>query len=48
MVISPCIVFAAYFCLKMRIEVLKVVLSKSVRVFKWITCGCVEPQKFRK
>lgn len=47
-VISPCILFMVYFCRQMRIEILKVALAKNVKLFRVLSCGCVDPDKFRE
>ena len=32
----------------MRIEVFKILITKSKRIFKMVTCGLVNPDKFEK
>ena len=48
MVLAPSSVFAIYFIVKMRIEILKVAASKSPKAFRFVTCGFMDINEFRQ
>lgn len=47
-VLTPSIVFALSFAKKMWYEILKVIAGKSPTAFRFITCGTMDYQEFKK
>ena len=47
MVLAPSLVFVLYFAVKMRIEILKIAIQKSPKIFRFFTCGFVDINEFR-
>ena len=48
MVLAPSTVFAFYFIVKMRLEILKVAASRSPKAFRFVTCGFMDINDFRQ
>lgn len=48
MVLLPSTSFVIYFLYQMRIEVFKVLIKRSPKVFNFVTCGMVDINKFRE
>jgi hypothetical protein len=48
MVLLPSTSFVLFFLYQMRIEIFKVMIRRSPKVFMFITCGMVDMHKFRE
>jgi len=48
MVLLPSTSFVLFFMYQMRIEIFKVLIRRSPKVFMFITCGMVDMHKFRE
>ena len=47
MVVLPSLFFTIYFFHRMKIEIFKVLITTNPRVFRYLTCGSVDINKFR-
>jgi len=44
----PNVIFFVYWLYHMRIQILRMALRKSEKLFKMITCGSIDPEKFKR